>query len=181
MRNSTFGVLTAVVIGSLVFPLGARARGTRDAPVPAASASAPAPTSARVRATAQAHPIAETPALPSSEPAPSEPALELDMAAIARHAKQAARLVGHPASELAQLIRSAASHDGEVVEWNLADLGIAAGATYGYASIVAGKITGIVIRGRTTLERAHQLRISRPLRLTMSGGDRPSFSIDAGE
>lgn len=155
------------------FGAGAGARGTKDAPVKPASPATPTQV---VHASVQMPSIVETPALPTSEPA-----LELDMTAIAQHAKVASRLVGHPVGELVQLIGPTASIAGDAVEWNLSELGISAGSTYGYANVAGGKITGIVIRGRTTLERAHQIRIRQPMRLTMSGGDRPSFSIDAGE
>ena len=115
----------------------------------------------------------EAPAAPASVPA----ALDIDVPALVRHVESTTRLIGHPVRDLTAQLGTAASVTDDAIEWNVSDLGIAAGATYAYASIVAGKVTGVVFRGRATLERLNEIKVRRPLQLTMAGGERPSVSI----
>jgi len=115
----------------------------------------------------------EAPAAPVIAPA----TLDIDVAALVRHVETTTKLIGHPVRELTAQLGAVATVTDDAIEWNVSDLGIAAGSTYAYASIVDGKVTGIVFRGRATLERLQEIKVPRPLQLTMAGGERPSFSI----
>ena len=68
-----------------------------------------------------------------------------------------------------------------VCSWTLVVIAPGAAHAYGYASVVDGAVTGLVIRGRAPLDKLRQLHLHRPLQLTQAGGERPSFSITAGE
>jgi len=106
---------------------------------------------------------------------------DLDVTALRRHVTAVAKLVGHPAQQLVDALGKAAVVGDGMVEWNLSDLGIAAGATYGYASIVRGKITGVFFRGRAEVGVLAHLKLPHGLQLTEAGGDNPAFSIVAGD
>ncbi len=106
---------------------------------------------------------------------------DLDVSALRRHVTAIAKLVGHPSQQLVTTLGKAASVGNGMVEWNLKDLGIAAGATYGYATIVRGKVTGVFFRGRASEDVLHHLRLPRGLQLTEAGGEHPAFSIVTGE
>ena len=106
---------------------------------------------------------------------------DLDVEALRRHVTAVAKLVGHPAQQLVDALGKAASVGDGMVEWNLSDLGIAAGGTYGYASVVRGKITGVFFRGRADVDVLAHLKLPHGLQLTEAGGDDPAFSIVAGE
>jgi hypothetical protein len=154
-------VSSAVLAIAAFSPAASVARGAKETPVRVAAA-----------------PVIPTPPPPVTPAPVAAPSLDIDVASLMRHVDDTTRLVGHPARELVAMLGTAATATPDVIEWNLDDVG---GSTYGYASIVDGAITGVVIRGRATLERLEQLHVRRPLRLTMAGGERPSFSIDAGE
>jgi len=128
-------------------------------------------------ATVAAHEIAPVTAV---VPAP-QVSLDIDVRALRRHVQAIAKLIGHPASELAAKLGATATVGDGSIEWNLVDVGVDAASAYGYASVVDGKVTGFVIRGRASLAKLVQLRLRRPLQLTEAGGDRPSYSIAAGE
>jgi hypothetical protein len=147
--------LSSFVLTIAVFSTSATARKLPQQPAKQAAVIAP-----------------EAPATPAIAPA-----LDLDVTALVRHVETTTKLIGHPARDLVAHLGTAASVTDDAIEWNVADLGIAAGSTYAYASIVAGKITGVVFRGRATLERLQEIKVRRPLQLTMAGGERPSFSI----
>jgi hypothetical protein len=107
--------------------------------------------------------------------------LDIDVPKLRRHVESIARLVGHPARELAAQLGAAAMIGDGTIEWNLANVGVDAASAYGYASVVDGAVTGFVIRGRASLDKLLQLHLHRPLQLTRAGGERPSYSITAGE
>ena len=117
----------------------------------------------------------EAPAAPAASAL--VPTLDIDVAAVVRHVETTTKLIGHPVRDLTAQLGAVATVTDDAIEWNVSDLGIAAGSTYAYASVVGGKVTGIVFRGRATLERLQEIKVRRPLQLTMAGGERPSFSI----
>jgi hypothetical protein len=106
---------------------------------------------------------------------------DIDVRGLRRHVKSIAKLVGHPAHELAARLGAAAVVGDGTIEWNLAKLGVDAASAYGYASVVDGMVTGFVIRGRAALDQLVQLHLHGPLQLTVAGGERPSYSIAVGE
>jgi hypothetical protein len=108
-------------------------------------------------------------------------ALDIDVPGLRRHVQSIAKLIGHPARELAAKLGAAATIGDGTIEWNLSDLGVDAASAYGYASVADGEVTGFVIRGRASLDKLLQLHLHRPLQLTRAGGERPSYSITAGE
>jgi len=112
---------------------------------------------------------------------PVEPALAIDEPRFIEHVEAVGKLVGHPASELAERLGDVAKVGDDFIEWNVADLGIAAGNAYALATIEGGRVTGVLFRGRSTEETLHRLKPQLSLQLTMAGGERPSFSIVAGE
>lgn len=112
---------------------------------------------------------------------PVEPSLAIDEARFVAHVEAIGKLVGHPASELAERLGDAAKVGDDFIEWNLADVGIEAGNTYALATVEAGHITGALFRGRSSEDTLRRLRAQLSLQLTMAGGERPSFSIVAGE
>ncbi|HEV7554624.1 MAG TPA: hypothetical protein VGO00_04160, partial [Kofleriaceae bacterium] len=89
------------------------------------------------------------------------PALDIDVPALVHHVESTTRLIGHPVRDLTSQLGAAASVTDDAIEWNVSDLGIAAGSTYAYASVVAGKVTGVVFRGRATLERLQEIKVRR--------------------
>jgi len=113
-------------------------------------------------------------------PAP-QASLDIDVRGLRRHVHAIAKLIGHPASELAAKLGATATVSDGSIEWNLVDVGVDAATAYGYASVVDGKVTGFVIRGRASLDKLLKLHLHRPLQLTQAGGERPSYSIAAGE
>ena len=128
-------------------------------------------------ATAAAHEVAPvTPVVPAPQVS-----LDIDVRGLRRHVHAIAKLIGHPASELAAKLGATATISDGSIEWNLADVGVDAASAYGYASVVDGRVTGFVIRGRASLPKLLQLHLRRPLQLTQAGGERPSYSIAAGE
>jgi hypothetical protein len=106
---------------------------------------------------------------------------DIDVRGLRRHVQSIAKLIGHPARELAAKLGAAATIGDGTIEWNLVDAGVAAASAYGYASVVNGAVTGFVIRGRASLDKLLQLHLHRPLQLTRAGGERPSYTIAAGE
>ena len=119
---------------------------------------------------------------PVAPVAPGTPgSLDIDVRALRRHVQAIAKLIGRPASALAAKLGAAATVGDGSIEWNLVDVGVDAAGAYGYASVVGGTVTGFVIRGRASLDRLLQLHLRRPLQLTEAGGERPSYSIAAGE
>jgi hypothetical protein len=137
----------------------------------------PAPPRIARIATTAVHQVAPVP--PAAPVAPG--ALDIDVPALRRHVKSIAKLIGHPARELAGKLGSAATVGDGTIEWSIADAGVHAGSACGYASVVDGAVTGFVIRGRASLAKLLQLHLHRPLQLTRAGGERPSYSITAGE
>jgi len=131
-------------------------------------------------ATVAAHEVA-----PVTPVTPVVPALhasfDIDVRGLRRHVQAIAKLIGHPASELAAKLGATATVGDGSIEWNLVDVGVDAATAYGYASVVDGKVTGFVIRGRASLDKLLKLHLHRPLQLTQAGGERPSYSIAAGE
>jgi hypothetical protein len=119
----------------------------------------------------------------AAAPLESVPAdlLAINVGKLRRHAESLAKLIGHPAPDLAAMLGPAATVSADAIEWNLGDVGVHAANAYGYASIVDGAVTGFVIRGRAPLDQLQQLHLHRPLQLTRAGGERPSYSIAAGE
>jgi hypothetical protein len=107
--------------------------------------------------------------------------LDIDVPGLRRHVKSIAKLIGHPARELAAKLGAEATIGDDRIEWNLSEIGVDAASAYGYASVVDGAITGFVIRGRASLDKLQKLHLHRPLQLTLAGGERPSYSITAGE
>jgi hypothetical protein len=107
--------------------------------------------------------------------------LDIDVPGLRRHVEAIAKQIGHPARALATKLGTAAKIGDGMIEWNLADVGVGAASAYGYASVVDGAVTGFVIRGRASLDKLQQLHLHRPLQLTLAGGERPSYSITAGE
>jgi hypothetical protein len=150
----------------------------------AATTAAPLPrTASPVRlsvphvATAAGHEVAPVMPVVSAPPA----SIDIDVPALRRHVQGVAKLIGHPASELATKLGAAATVSDGSIEWNLVDVGVDAASAYGYASVVDGTVTGFVIRGRASLDKLLKLHLHRPLQLTEAGGERPSYSIAAGE
>jgi len=165
---------TLVVISTSLFGLTAS---TTAAPL--ARTASPGHLSAPHAATA-AHEIA--PVTPVTPLAPATQAsLDIDVRGLRRHVQAIAKLIGHPASELAAKLGATATVSDGSIEWNLVDVGVDAATAYGYASVVDGRVTGFVIRGRASLLKLLQLHLRRPLQLTEAGGERPSYSIAAGE
>ena len=116
------------------------------------------------------------------EVAPVPPvSLNIDVPGLRRHVQAIAKLVGHPARELAAKLGAAATIGDDRIEWNLSEVGVDAASAYGYASVVDGAVTGFVIRGRASLDKLQKLHLHRPLQLTRAGGERPSYSITDGE
>jgi hypothetical protein len=144
------------------------------APVSPATLVSPAAQTAAVTSMAAVAPV------PAVAPAPSA-SLDIDVRGLRRHVQSIAKLVGHPARELATKLGAAATSGDGTIEWNLADTGVDAANAYGVASVVDGKVTGFVIRGRASLDKLLKLHLHRPLQLTRAGGERPSYSITAGE
>jgi hypothetical protein len=143
-----------------------------DMAEPAAPVSlTPAPTSTQPVGTSEARTL---PTQADAQPLINLPKLQHHVIAISQ-------LVGQPARVLAARLGSAATLGDGTIEWNVSELGVAAGATYGYANIEAGIVTGVVFRGRADLDGLLQLRFPRGIQLTRAGGDRPSFSITVGE
>ncbi len=134
---------------------------------------------------ARAAPAGRRVAIAAHDVAPAAPVLPdplgINVGKLRRHAEAIAKLVGHPARELAAMLGPAAAVGDGAIEWNLGDVGIAAASAYGYASVVEGAVTGFVIRGRAPIEQLGQLHLPRPLQLTRAGGERPSYSIALGE
>jgi hypothetical protein len=112
---------------------------------------------------------------------PVEPALAIDEPRFIEHVEAIGKLVGHPASELAERLGDVAKVGDDFIEWNVADLGIAAGNAYALATIEGGHVTGVLFRGRSSEDTLHRLKAQLSLQVTMAGGERPSFSIVAGE
>ena len=112
---------------------------------------------------------------------PVEPALMIDERWFVEHVEAIGKLVGHPASELADRLGAVAKVGEDFIEWSVADLGIAAGNAYGLATIEGGRVTGVLFRGRSSEDTLHRLKAQLSLQVTMAGGERPSFSIVAGE
>jgi hypothetical protein len=110
-----------------------------------------------------------------------EPALTIDEPRFVAHVEAIGKLVGHPASELVEQLGDVAKVGDDFIEWNVADLGIAAGNAYALATLEDGHVTGVVFRGRSSEDTLHRLKSQLSLQLTMAGGERPSFSITAGE
>jgi hypothetical protein len=111
--------------------------------------------------------------------APGSP--EIDVPRLRRHVESIAKLIGHPARELAAKLGAAATIGDDTIEWNLESVGVDAASAYGYANVADGVVTGFVIRGRTSLATLLRLHLHRPLQLTRAGGERPAYSITAGE
>ena len=119
---------------------------------------------------------------PATRVTPDPPgSLHIDVRRLRHHVKAVAKLIGHPARELAAKLGTAATIGDGTIEWNLTDAGVDAANAYGYASVVNGAVTGFVIRGRASLDKLLLLHLHHPLQLTVAGGERPSYSITAGE
>jgi hypothetical protein len=159
VRNWSLGVV-AVIAGLIAF----RAHGS-----PIVAKSAP-----RARTAVIVH-------RSSAAERPPEPSLEIDEPRFVRHVELIAKLIGHPASELADHLGAAAKPGDDFIEWDVADVGIAAGTTYGLATIENGTVTGVTFRGRATDEILRRIKPQLSLQLTMAGGERPSFTITGGE
>jgi hypothetical protein len=107
--------------------------------------------------------------------------LDIDVPKLRRHVESIAKLIGHPAGALAAELGAAATIGDGAIEWDLASVGVDAASAYGYASVVDGVVTGFVVRGRASLDQLLRLHLHRPLQLTRAGGERPAYSITAGE
>ena len=83
---------------------------------------------------------------------PARPATpDIDVPGPRRHVHAIAKLIGHPASELTAQLCALATVGDNSIKCNLVDVGVDAGSAYGYASVVDGRVTGFVIRGRASL------------------------------
>jgi hypothetical protein len=142
-----------------------------------AEPSVPVPPPVPHVATTAVHEVAPAPPVVPDPPV----SLDIDVPRLRRHVQSIAKLIGHPARELAAKLGAAATIGDGTIEWNLVDVGVDAASAYGYASVVDGAVTGFVIRGRASLDKLLQLHLHRPLQLTRAGGERPSYSITAGE
>jgi len=167
VRSWTLAVISTSLFGLTAFTTAA----------PLSRTSSPVRLSVPHVATAAGHEVA-----PVTPVVPAPPAsLDIDVPGLRRHVQAIAKLIGHPASELAAKLGAAAIVGDGSIEWNLVDAGVGAASAYGYASVVDGTVTGFVIRGRASLAKLLQLHLHRPLQLTEAGGERPSYSIAAGE
>ena len=172
MRLISVRCWTLVVISMSLFSL---AESTTAAPL--SRTSSPVRLSVSHVATVAGHEVA-----PVALVAPASPAsLDIDVVGLRHHVQAIAKLIGHPSSELAAKLGAAATVGDGSIEWNLVDVGVDAASAYGYASVIDGTVTGFVIRGRASLAKLLQLHLHRPLQLTRAGGERPSYSITAGE
>jgi hypothetical protein len=106
---------------------------------------------------------------------------EIDVPRLRRHVESIAKLIGHPARALAAKLGAAATIGDGTIEWNLDSVGVEAASAYGYANVADGIVTGFVIRGRASLDTLLRLHLHRPVQLTRAGGERPAYSITAGE
>ncbi len=172
MRLISVRSWTVAILSTSLFGLTAS---TTAAPL--SRTSAPVRLSVPHVATAAGHEVA-----PVTLVAPASPgSLDIDVVGLRHHVQAIAKLIGHPASELAAKLGAAAAIGDGWIEWNLVDIGVDAASAYGYASVVDGAVTGFVIRGRASLDKLLQLHLHRPLQLTRAGGERPSYSITVGE
>lgn len=184
VRSWTLVVISTTLAGLAVIPSATRAETHVLVPQPVhRGATAAVHEVVPVSPVVSVSPVARVSPVASVSPAASVSpvAPDIDVPGLRRHVKSLAKLIGHPARELVAKLGTAATVDDGAVEWNLVDAGVHAASAYGYASIVKGAVTGFVIRGRAPLDKLLQLHLHRPLQLTLAGGERPSYSITAGE
>jgi hypothetical protein len=167
VRSWTLVVISTGLAGLAAFTPTPTVAGTHG-PVPL---PVPRVTAAAVHESVPVPPVASVPPV----------SLDIDVPGLRRHVKSIARLIGHPARELAAKLGAAATIGDDSIEWSLSEIGVDAASAYGYASIVDGAVTGFVIRGRASLDKLRKLHLHRPLQLTLAGGERPSYSITDGE
>jgi hypothetical protein len=183
-KRGSIAVLSTCSLAILSMKTATALQSEAPAPEPPALQTPPAPTPIRtpVDASPPIEPLIASPeVVRSSIASPPNAGSSIDGRALQQHVTAIARLVGQPSRELADRLGRAAIISDGAIEWNLADVGVAAGATYGYANVERGVVTGVVFRGRADLEALLALHFPRGIQLTRAGGERPSFSITAGE